>query len=115
MDPTLALGAVAVVAIVSAVGIEQTQAAAASAGSGLRRATSSGVAAGATGAGAGLMFGDQLVSAILAEPGFALAGVTGLFGALGTGGLLGDISGLQFLLIGLTAFIVVWSVFGGGD
>lgn len=114
MEPTtLALGAVAVGAIVYVVGIGRTQAAAARAGSGVRRATSSGVAAGATGAGAGLMFGDQLVSAILAEPGFALAAVAGIFGSLGTGGFLGDLSGLQFLLIGLTAFLVVWSVFGG--
>ena len=110
---TLLLGALALVAIVYVVGIGRTQAAASRAGSGLRRATSSGVAAGATGAGAGLMFGDQLVTAILTEPGFSLAAVAGIFGALGTGGFLGDVSALQFLLIGLTAFVVVWSVFGG--
>lgn len=114
MEPTtLLLGGLAVAAIVYVVGIGRTQAAASRAGSGVRQATSSGVAAGAAGAGAGLMFGDQLVSAILTEPGFALAAVAGIMGSLGTGGFLGNLSGLQFLLIGLTAFVVVWSVFGG--
>lgn len=112
---TIALAVVAIGAIVYVAGVERTQAAATKAGAGAKRASQSTAAAGLAGAGLGLQFGDQLLNAILAEPGFALAAVTGFFGALGTGGFLGDISGLQFVLIGLIGFVTVYAIFGGGD
>ena len=112
---TLVLGVLAVGAIVYVAGVERAQAAATKAGAGAKRASQSTAAAGVAGAGLGLQFGDQLINAILAEPGFAFAAVAGIFGGLGTGGLLGDISGLQFLLIGLIAFLVIYGVFGGDD
>ncbi|OYR55528.1 hypothetical protein DJ73_02175 [Halorubrum sp. Ea1] len=112
---TIALAVVAIGAIVYVAGVERTQAAAAKAGSGAKRATQSTAAAGIAGAGLGLQFGDQLLNAILAEPGFAFAAVAGIFGGLGTGGFLGGISALQFLLVGVIAFLVIYGVFGGGD
>ena len=119
---TAALGLVAVGVLVYVVGVEETQEAAARAGSGARRAGSglkrgatSSAAAGAAGAGLGLQFGSDLLNLILAEPGFSLAAVTGVFGALGTGGFLGNISGVQFLLIGVVVFLGAWAVFGGDD
>jgi len=112
---TLALGVIAFGALVYAVGVEESREAAARAGLGVKRGATSGVAAGAGGAALGLQFGDQLVSAILAEPGFALAAVAGFFGSLGTGGFLGDLTAVQFLLIGVVAFIAVYAVFGGDD
>ncbi|OYR65882.1 hypothetical protein [Halorubrum ezzemoulense] len=112
---TLALGVLAVGTLVYAVGVDESREAAARAGSGVKRGATSGVAAGAAGAGLGLQFGDQLFNAILAEPGFALAAVTGFFGALGTGGFLGEITAVQFLLIGVVVFIGAFAVFGGDD
>ena len=119
---TAALGLVLVGVLVYVVGIDETKSAAARAGSGtkragsgVKRAATSTAAAGVAGAGVGLQFGDQLVNAILAEPGFALTAVTGIFGALGTGGYLGDLTGVQFLLIGLVVFLLGWAVFGGDD
>jgi hypothetical protein len=112
---TAALGVVAVGLLVYSVGVEESREAAARAGGGLKRGATSGVAVGAGGAALGLQFGDQIVSAILADPGFALAAVAGFFGALGTGGFLGDLTAVQFGLIGITAFIAVYAVFGGDD
>jgi len=112
---TLALGVVALGALVYFVGVDESREAAARAGSGVKRGATSGVAAGAAGAGLGLQFGDQIVNAVLSDPGFALAAVAGFFGSLGTGGFLGDITAVQFLLIGVVAFIAVYAVFGGDD
>jgi len=112
---TLALMLVAVGAVVYFVGVDSTRRAAATTGSTIRSNVNRSVAVGAGGALAGLQFGDQLVSAIFAEPGFALTAVAGIMGALGLEGVLGDISGLQFLLIGFVAFVVILSLFGGDD
>ena len=119
---TLALGVLAVGAIVYALGVERTRDAASTAGSAAStaggaasRAARSSATAGLAGLGIGLQFGNDLLTAILAEPGFALAAVAGGFGALGTGGFLGDLSGVQFLLIGLAAFAIGLAVFGGGE
>lgn len=112
---TLGLGLLAVGALVYAVGVDESREAAARAGSGVKRGAMSSVAAGAAGAGLGLQFGDQLLSAILSDPGFALAAVTGFFGALGTGGFLGEITAVQFLLIGVVVFIGAFALFGGDD
>lgn len=112
---TLILGVLAIGAIVYVAGIERTQAAATKAGSGVKRAGRSSAVAGAAGAGLGLQFGDQLFSAIVTEPGFALAAVTGIFGTLGTGGYLGDITAIQFALAGVIAILVVYGIFGGDD
>lgn len=110
---TLALGLVAVGALVYLVGIDSTRMAAAKTGETVRSNVSRSVAAGAGGAMLGLQFGNDLITAILSEPGFALTAVAGIMGALGIEGFLGNISGLQFLLIGFTAFLVVYSLFGG--
>ena len=123
MSPvTLALGVLAVGALVYVVGVERSRDAAARAGSAASsgagaatRAVSTSAAAGVAGLGVGLQFGDDLITAVLSEPGFALAAVTGIFGSLGTGGYLGDLSGLQFLLIGLVIFAVGYAAFGGED
>lgn len=112
---TLGLGLVALGAIVYFVGVDSTKAAATKAGGTVRNNVNRSVAVGAGGALAGLQFGDQLVNAILAEPGFAMTAVAGIVGALGIEGLLGDVSGLQFLLIGLIAFVTIYAVFGGDD
>ena len=111
---TIGLAVVAIGAIVYVAGVERAQGAAAKAGAGAKRASQSTAAAGVAGAGLGLQFGDQLLNAILAEPGFTLAAVTGIFGGLGTAGIL-DITAVQFVLIGLIAFLVISGVFGGGD
>jgi hypothetical protein len=112
---TAVLGLAAVAVLVFAVGLEETREAASRAGSSVKRSATSSVAAGAAGAGLGLQFGDQLLTAILSEPGFALAAVAGIFGSLGTGGFLGELTGVQFLLIGLVAFAGTWALFGGND
>ena len=112
---TIALMLVAVGAVVYFVGIDSTRMAAARTGSRLRSTASRQVAAGAAGAGVGLQFGADLFNAVLAEPGFALTAVAGIMGGLGIGGFLGEISALQFLLIGFVAFLVVYSLFGGDD
>ena len=112
---TIGLAVVAIGAIVYVAGVERAQGAAAKAGAGAKRASQSTAAAGVAGAGLGLQFGDQLINAILTDPGFTLAAVAGVFGGLGTGGYLGEISGVQFVLIGLIAFLVIYGVFRGGD
>lgn len=110
---TLGLGLVALAALVYVVGVDSTRTAAAKAGGTVRSKANRSVALGAGGAVMGLQFGDQLVNAILSDPGFALTAVAGVMGALGIEGYLGDISGLQFLLIGFVAFLVIYGVFGG--
>jgi len=112
---TAVLGLVAVAALVFVIGVDSTRTAATKAGGTVRSKVNRSVALGAGGALAGLQFGDQLVNAIFAEPGFALTAVAGIMGALGIEGVLGDISGLQFLLIGFVAFLVIYAMFGGGD
>lgn len=110
---TAVLGVLAIGALVYAIGLEESREAATRAGSAASRGARSTAAAGVGGTVLGIQFGNDLVNAILAEPGFALAAVTGVFGSLGTGGYLGDLSGLQFLLIGVTVFFVLLIVFGG--
>lgn len=119
---TAALGVLAVGAVVYAVGVERSRdaasrsgSAATTAGGAASRAAQSSVAAGAAGLGIGLQFGNDLISAILADPGWAVAGLAGLAGSLGTGGYLGDLSGAQFLLAGLVIFAAGYAVFGGDD
>jgi hypothetical protein len=112
---TVVLGLVAVGALIYAVGINRSREAAARAGSGARSAATSGVAVGGAGAAVGLQYGNDLITAVLSEPGFALTAVAGVMGALGIEGALGGITGTQFLLIGFAAFVLVWVVFGGGD
>ena len=110
---TLALGLVAVGALVAFIGVDSTRMAAAKTGKTIKSNANRSVAIGAGGALAGLQFGDQLVSAIFSDPGFALTAGAGVMGALGIEGVLGDISGLQFLLIGFVAFVTVYALFGG--
>ncbi len=112
---TLALGLVAIGAVVYFVGLDSTATAAAKTGKGVRRRVNRGLLAGVAGAGLGLQFGNDLFQAIVAEPGFALTAVAGIMGALGIEGFLGDIGGLQFLLIGFVAFLVIYGLFGGDD
>ena len=112
---TLGLAIVALGAIVYFVGVDSTRMAAAKTGKTIKSNANRSVALGAGGAIAGLQFGDALVNAILANTGFSLAAVAGVMGALGIEGFLGDISGLQFLLIGLIAFVTLYAVFGGDD
>ncbi|WP_281195837.1 hypothetical protein [Halorubrum sp. F4] len=119
---TVALGIVAVGALVYAVGVEESREAAAragsaasTAGSAASRGARSGAVAGAAGLGIGIQFGNDLVTAILAEPGWFVAAIAGLAGSLGTGGYLGSLTGAQFLLIGVTVFVIGYAVFGGDD
>lgn len=112
---TIGLVLLAAGAVVYFVGIDETSAAASKAGKTIKENANRTVGAGVGGALVGLQFGDQLVSAILAEPGFALTAVAGLFGGLGIGGFLGDITAVQFLLIGFVAFVTIYAVFGGDD
>jgi len=112
---TLALGLAAVAALVYFVGIDSTASAARSTGRSIRTNANRSLAVGAGGAALGLQFGNDLISAILAEPGFALTAVAGIMGALGTEGVLGDITGLQFVLIGFVTFLTVYALFGGDD
>ncbi len=117
---TAGLGLLAVGALIYAIGVDETRSAAARTASGARRAgsgvasgVSTGALAGVAGIGAGLQFGNDLITAILMEPGFSLAAVTGIFGALGTGGFLGDLTGAEFVLIGFVIFVGVWAALGG--
>lgn len=117
---TAVIGLAAVGAVIYAIGLEETTSAATRAGSGAKRAgsglkntVSTGAMAGVGGLAAGLQFGNDLFTAILADPGFSLAAVTGILGGLGTGGYLGNLTGLQFVLIGLIAFVGVWAVTRG--
>lgn len=110
---TLALGVVAIGALVYFVGVDSTRMAAAKTGKTIRSNANRSLAAGAAGAGLGIQFGNDLFQAILAEPGFALTAVAGVMGALGIEGFLGDISGLQFALIGFVAFLTIYALFGG--
>jgi len=112
---TLALGILAIGAVVFFVGVDSTRMAAAKTGKTIKSNANRSVALGAGGAIAGLQFGDALVNAILANTGFSLAAVAGVMGALGIEGFLGDITGFQFLLIGFVAFATIFAVFGGGD
>ncbi|TKX86966.1 hypothetical protein EXE43_05635 [Halorubrum sp. SS5] len=112
---TIGLGLLAVAAIVYFVGVDSTKEYAAKTSKAAKSSASRTVGAGVGGAVVGLQFGDQLVNAILADPGFALNAVAGFMGALGIGGFLGDITAVQFLLIGLVAFVTVYAVFGGDD
>lgn len=112
---TLALGLLAVGAVVYFVGVDSTRMAAAKTGSTIKSKANRSVAAGAAGASLGLQFGDQLMNAVLAEPGFALTAVAGIMGALGIEGFLGDITGVQYVLIGLIGFVTIYAVFGGDD
>ena len=109
------LGLVAIAALVYFVGIDSTRMAAAKTGKTIRENANRSLAAGAGGAALGLQFGNDLFQAILAEPGFALTAVAGIMGALGIEGFLGDISGIQFALIGFVAFLTVYALFGGDD
>lgn len=112
---TLALGLIAIGAVVYFVGVDSTRMAAAKTGKTIKKNANRTVGAGVGGALVGLQFGDQLVNAILTEPGFALTAVAGVMGTLGIEGVLGDISGLQFLLIGFVAFLTVYALFGGDN
>ncbi|WP_066415376.1 hypothetical protein [Halorubrum aethiopicum] len=123
---TLALGLAAVGALVYFVGLEESReaasragstagSAASTAGSAASRGLRSTAAAGVFGAGVGIQYGNELVNAILADPGWAVAAVAGIAGALGTGGFLGSLTGVQFLLIGVVVFMIGYAVFGGDD
>lgn len=112
---TLGLALLAVGAVVYFVGIDSTRMAAAKTGKTIKENANRTVGAGVGGALVGLQFGDQLVNAILAEPGFALTALAGFMGALGIGGFLGDISAVQFLLIGIVVFVTGYAVFGGDN
>lgn len=112
-DPITAVIALGVVGLVIyAVGVERSRSAAATAAGGARRAATSGIGAGLAGVGLGLQFGNDLLMAIMAEPFALTTALAGVMGALGIEGFLGDISGLQFLLIGFAVFLVTYVVAG---
>lgn len=106
---TVLLAVIAIGGLVYAVGVEESKSAATTAGRGARRAASSGWTAGIAGVGIGIEVGYQIIQAIAADPFAATTAVAGLFGALGIEGLLGDISGIQFLLIGVTVFVAAYA------
>lgn len=115
-DPITAVLALGVVAIVVyAVGVERSRDAAASAAGTASRAARSGTAAGIAGLGVGLQFGNDLLMAIMAEPFALTTALAGIMGALGIEGVLGDIGGVQFILIGFGVFLVTYVVAGIGD
>ncbi|EMA01818.1 hypothetical protein C437_15401 [Haloarcula vallismortis ATCC 29715] len=107
---TALLAAVAVVGVVVALGTDRTASAAGTAASGTKRVATSSWTAGLAGAGIGLEMGNQLVMAISAEPFAFTTMLAGVAGALGIEGLLGNISGIQFLLIGISIFLAVYKL-----
>lgn len=108
---TGALLLVALGAAVYGAGIERSRNAAATAAGAGRRAASSGVAAGAAGLGIGLQFGNELVMAVMSDPFAATTALAGVMGALGIEGIL-DVTGVQYLAIGFTAFVAVYILAG---
>ena len=112
---TAILAVIAVGVIIYAVGVERTSAAATTAASGTKRVATSSYTAGAAGLGIGMQLGYELMMAIAQEP-FALTTViAGVTGALGIEGMLGGVSGLQYLLIGIAAFALTYAVAGRGE
>jgi len=111
--PNMATGllvALALVGVVMVVGTSRTASAAGTAGSGARRVVTSSWTAGLAGVGAGLEIGYQLLQAISMEPFAATTAIAGIMGALGIEGFLGDITGIQFLLIGFSIFLAVYMI-----
>jgi hypothetical protein len=115
-DPITAILAIGVVGlVVYAAGVERSRDAAASAAGTATRAARSGTAAGLAGLGVGLQFGNDLLMAIMAEPFALTTALAGIMGALGIEGFLGDIGGLQFILIGFGVFLATYVVAGIGE
>lgn len=112
---TLALLGIVAVALVIVIGLEETASAARTAGGGAARAAGSTAGLFAGGLLGGLMVGDALLQAVIAEPFALTTAVAGLAGAAGIAGLLGDITAIQFLAIGLTIFLAVGYLIDWGD
>lgn len=110
---TAVLLAVAAAAVIYAIGLEETKQAATTVGGKTKRAATSTAGAGLMGAGIGMQLGAEIIQAGMAEPFAVTTIIAGVAGALGIGGVL-EISGLQFLLIGITFFVAV-VVFGGDN
>lgn len=98
----LALAALAVA--VYAIGVSRTRQAVGSAAGTARGAATRGRMEILGGLGAGLMFGEQVIQAILNNPYGLTTIIAGVAGALGIEGLLAPITGPQFLLIGFLIF-----------
>ncbi len=98
----LALGAVVLV-----VGVDTTKSAAKTAGGVTKEAADTTAGWGLAGVLGGLQLGGELFAAMAMEPFAVTTALAGIAGALGIEGMLGGISGLQFLLIGVTIFAVV--------
>lgn len=109
---TLLLAAIAIGGAVLALGTERTASAAGTAASGTKRVATSSWTAGVAGAGIGIELGNQLLMAISSEPFAFMTVLAGLTGALGIEEMLGGLSGLQYLLIGISVFSVVYYVDG---
>ena len=107
---TALLGIVAVGGIIAVVGLSETASAAGTAASTTRRVATSTITQLLAGIGIGLELGNQLLMAISAEPFALTTAIAGIMGALGIEGVLGDISGLQFLLIGFSVFLAVYYI-----
>ena len=112
---TAVLAVLAAGVVVYALGVERTTAAASTAASGTKRVATSGYTAGAAGIGIGMQLGYELMMAIAQEPFALTTAIAGLAGALGIEGLLGGISGLQYLLIGIAAFGLTYVAAGRTD
>lgn len=106
-NATLLLAVIALGAVVLVLGTERTAAAAGTAASGTKQVATSSWTAGVAGLGIGLELGYQIVQAVAMEPFAFTTALAGLFGALGIEGYLGDLTGVQFLLIGLAVFASV--------
>jgi hypothetical protein len=111
--PTTALLALVAVGVaVWAIGVSRTRNAVGSAAGRTRSAVTRGRMEILGGLGAGVMLGDQLVSAALSNPFGVTTIVAGVMGALGIEGILEPITGPQFLLIGFVIFVAVAMIRG---
>jgi len=119
---TAVIGFAALAAVIYAVGVDRTRNAAATGagaaktgGQYAKKAATSTTGLAVGGLGAGLQIGAEVVRAGMMEPFAVTTILAGVAGALGIEGMLGGITGLQYLLIGVALFAAVLIVGGDDD
>lgn len=111
---TFLLGVAALAAVIYAIGVDTTRNAVTTAGSKTKRAATTSTGAALGGIGFGAQLGYEVIQAGMMEPFAVTTIIAGITGFLGIEGMLGGLSGVQYLLIGVAIFAVV-AVLGGDD
>ncbi len=104
MNLTFVLALVALGAVVYAVGLDTTKQATVGGARTAKRVGQTTTARATAGFLGGIAIAEQLALAAMMEPFAVTTILAGIGGALGIEGMLGGISGLQYLLIGVTLF-----------